>query len=700
MVAGKANHLIDETSPYLLQHAYNPVDWYPWGDEALRRARELDRPIFLSVGYSACHWCHVMERESFENTAIAALLNDNFISIKVDREERPDLDSIYMTAVQMMTGSGGWPMSVFLTPDLRPFYGGTYFPPVSTYGRPGFPDVLTQLAQHYRDNRGKVDAAASSLTDQLRQLEKHDASSCLPDDSSIEAAVRHAERSFDPEYGGFGAAPKFPRSIDLSLLLRWYDLKKVETTLGECEKTLECMARGGMYDQVGGGFHRYSVDNMWLVPHFEKMLYDNALLVRAYLEAFQVTGKELYRRVAIEVLDYVLREMTSDEGGFYSATDADSEGVEGKFFVWTPEQVREAFSGDDRLGDAAAAVFCAYYNITARGNFEHSTSIPNVTRSLEDFAADSGSPALEVKRIIARGRDTLYRVRAKRIPPLRDEKIITSWNGLMIAAFARGFQVLEDGRYGEAAAKAVAFIYDQLWVDGRLFRTHKDGRTRYKGYLEDYAYLAEALIDLYEATFELDYLKKARQLADSMIELFSDREVGGFFYTAEDHEELICRKKEYLDQATPAANGVAALTLLRLHGLTGKPAYREAAEEVLRSAGASVERAPMASSYLLLAVDFLLRPPVEIAIVGGGGASGAASTVELLRVVHRQFLPRKILAGSDAVIAPELAEAIPLLAGKESLEGRSTAFVCRNYACRAPTNDPVQLRRQLASDAR
>ena len=690
------NRLISETSPYLLQHAYNPVDWYPWGEDALAKSRELDRPIFLSVGYSACHWCHVMERESFENSEIAALMNEHFICIKVDREERPDIDSIYMTAVQMMTGAGGWPMSVFLTPDLRPFYGGTYFPPGSQYGRPGFSDVLSQLARSYREDRDKVEEAATSLTYGLQKSEQHGSSPDLPDASAIEAAVKHLAQGFDAEFGGFGPAPKFPRSVDISLLLRWHDLNKVDSTLQQCEKTLECMALGGMYDQIGGGFHRYSVDRKWLVPHFEKMLYDNALLVRTYLEAVQVTGKSLYRRVATEVLDYTLREMTSAEGGFYSATDADSEGEEGKFFVWTPAQVSEAFGEEGGPGEpAAAGLFCAYYNITSSGNFEHSTSIPNVTRSLEDVAADLGMDASAASEIVKRGREKLYEVRSRRVPPLRDEKLITAWNGLMIAALARGYQVLGDERYLEAATGAVAFVFEHLHVDGRLRRTWKDGRARFDAYLDDYAYLAEALVDLYEATFELDYLKKARVLVDHMLESFGDPDTGGFFYTATDHEKLICRKRDILDNATPAASGVAALTLLRLERLTGDADYREAAEQALRSVKEFVDRAPMACGYTLLAVDFLLHPPIEIAVVGAGDMRA-----EMLRVIHERFLPRKVLAGSgDSGRAEEIEKAVPLLAGKSAPAGRSIAFVCRDFACKAPADNVEVLRSQLSEGA-
>ncbi len=459
--------------------------------------------------------------------------------------------------------------------------------------------------------------------------------------------------------------------------------------------TLEKMATGGMRDHLGGGFHRYTTEPRWLVPHFEKMLYDNALLAVTYLEAWQVTGRDDFAEVVRETLDYIAREMTDPAGGFYSATDADSEGEEGKFFVWTPAQVSEAFGEEGGPGEPAAGLFCAYYNITSSGNFEHSTSIPNVTRSLEDVAAELGTDAAAASEIVKRGREKLYEVRSRRVPPLRDEKIITAWNGLMIAALARSYQVLGDERYLEAATGAVAFLFEHLHVDGRLRRTWKDGRARFDAYLDDYAYLAEALVDLYEATFELDYLTKARDLVDHMLGSFRDQDTGGFFYTAADHEKLICRKRDILDDATPAASGVAALALLRLERLTGNADYREAAEGALRSVKEFVDRAPMACGYTLLAVDFLLHPPIEIAVMGEGDMRA-----EMLRAIHERFLPRKVLAGSgDSGRAAELEKAVPLLAGKSAPAGRSIAFVCRDFACKAPADNVEQLRSQLSEGA-
>lgn len=685
MDARTPNRLADETSPYLLQHAHNPVDWHPWGQEALQRAKDFDRPIFLSVGYSSCHWCHVMERESFENDEIAALLNKSFVSIKVDREERPDVDSIYMNAVQLLTRSGGWPMSVFLTPDLQPFWGGTYFPPEGRYGRPGFKDIVEQIAKYYSEHRSQVETAAAALTEQIQALEKQRPQSETPSREAIEAAVREADRTFDSTCGGFGAAPKFPRSIELSLLLRWHATTGDTDALRQSEKTLECMAHGGMYDQVGGGFHRYSTDRKWLVPHFEKMLYDNALLVRTYLEAFQVTKKELYSRIASEVLDYVLREMTGQHGGFYSATDADSEGEEGKFFVWTPEEITSL------LGEEKARIVCDFYNITERGNFEHQTSIPHVTKSIEQTAVALDLDVAAVVARLAEARQELYEYRAQRIPPFRDEKVITAWNGLMISALTRGYQVLGDTRYLQAAQSAVGLILDQLSDDDQLYRTYKDGRAQHRGYLDDYAYFVEGLIDLYEASFDIAHLERACRYTDVALSAFWDDEAGGFFYTAAHHEALICRQKQYLDTATPSANGVTALNLLRLERLTGKTMYRDRAEETLRSAKVKIERLPSAMGSTLVALDFLLHPPVEIALLG----SDEIAACEWLKAIHDEFVPRKVLAGIWGEVSSASAANSPLLAGK-ARHGDVTVYVCRDFACRAPATDLSTLRCQLS----
>jgi len=676
------NHLAKETSPYLLQHAYNPVDWHPWGEEALHLAREQDKPIFLSVGYSSCHWCHVMERESFENTDIAREMNEHCINIKVDREERPDIDAIYMAAVQMLTGQGGWPMSVFLTPDLRPFFGGTYFPPDRRHGRPGFGEVVRAIAGTYRSEPGKVESTASLLAERLAAPEDH-GSTELPGAETLRSAVEDAARRFDPAHGGFGPAPKFPRSVEISMLLRAQARAADGRILDMCERTLEGMAYGGMYDQIGGGFHRYSVDAKWLVPHFEKMLYDNALLARTYLEALQLTGRELYERVSREILDYVLREMTSPEGGFYCATDADSEGVEGAFFVWTPSEVEELVGAED------ARLVCEYYNITEAGNFEGATSIPNITRALDVVAESLGVDLADARDRLGVARSKLHAAREQRERPFRDEKILTSWNGLMISALARGAQVLDESRYADAARKSADLILASLRDgEGRLLRVRKDRESRIGAFLDDHAYLIEGLLDLWESSFEPRYLDAARQLCDRVLEDFWDDELGGLFFTSTSHECVIARRKDSFDNATPSPTGVMALNLLRLERLSGESSYREKAEAVLRSVSTAVDRMPVGFSSTLIALDFLLGPPVEIALVGDLDDESAR---RFLREIHRGFLGARVIAAGGSPVPEDLAARVPLLRGREAVDGRATAFICRNFACGTPLTDPAEI---------
>jgi len=683
----KPNRLVNETSPYLQQHAFNPVDWYPWGDEALARAKELDRPIFLSIGYSSCHWCHVMERESFENEEVAALLNRWFVSVKVDREERPDLDAVYMNAVQLMTGSGGWPMSVFLTPEGVPFWGGTYFPPENRYGILGFKEILARIAAAYQQDRGRVTEAASEIQRHLAEPLAGPSSEEMPGQETLEQAARLARQTFDTTHGGFGPAPKFPRSIELSKLLRHHHRTGDVEALAMCEKTLEAMASGGMYDQIGGGFHRYSTDARWMVPHFEKMLYDNGLLVRAYLEAYQVTKKPLYRRVAAEVLDYLLREMTSPEGGFFSATDADSEGEEGKFFVWTPEEV------EAELGSADARIICAHYGIRPGGNFEDGKSIPYLAQSIDEVAQAFGTTAQEVEAVVARGRVRLRAARERRPKPFRDEKALSAWNGLTISALARGWQVLGETRYLEAAKAAASFVFRQLVANGRLLRTYKDGKAQHLGYLDDHAYVAEACLDLYECTFDPEHLARARSLIDQLVDEFWDDSRGGFFFTSVRHEKLIARRRDDLDGATPSGNGVAALSLLRLERLTGESGYRRRASEILRDSRSLLERAPMAMSSTLIALDMFLHPCVEIVIAGDTASTEAES---LLRAVHARFLPGKILAGTPPRSGQDSGKpvAIPLLEGKSVAAG-AAAYVCKDFVCLPPVTAPRELERLL-----
>ena len=684
------NRLAKETSPYLLQHANNPVDWYPWGEEAFSLAREKDLPIFLSVGYSSCHWCHVMEHESFEDEEVAAILGANFVSIKVDREERPDVDSLYMTSVQMLTGSGGWPMSVFLTPDLQPFYGGTYYPPDSRYGRPGFKDVLRHIARVYQEEREKVSEVAGQLTDHLAVSLSPDGTDA-PDVSVLDIVHRNAAQSFDSTFGGFGQAPKFPHPMDLSVLLRHWKRSGEALSLDMALMTLQKMAEGGMYDQLGGGFHRYSVDRQWLVPHFEKMLYDNGLLTRAYLEAYQVCGKRLFLDVATDVLDYVIREMSAPEGGYYSATDADSEGEEGKFFVWTPDDIEALLGKDD------ARVFCLYYNVTVGGNFEHSTSILNVTSSLEDIAESLSIDPQEAGRIVEEGKAKLYEARSKRVAPFRDEKVIVAWNGLMLSAMARGYQVTGNDRYRESAERTAAFIDEHLVHDGVVHRIYKDGQSKIPGFLDDYACLAEALVDLYEATFDLTYLDRATTLIDAILEDFRDPVDGSLFYTSGRHTDLLHRRKELLDNATPSGTWVTALTLARLERLTGNAEYRKSAGEILRGFDSLVAKAPMAFATGLLAVDFLHGPPLEIAVVGDPDAS---ETRDMLTAIHRRFLPTRVVAGSADVVDENVARRVPVLAERGRVDGKTTVYICEDFACQTPITDAETLEKALSGYVR
>lgn len=681
------NRLIDESSPYLLQHANNPVDWYPWGAEALDRAVREDKPILLSVGYSACHWCHVMERESFENLGIAALMNERFISIKVDREERPDVDSIYMAAVQAMTGQGGWPMTVFLTPDAKPFYGGTYFPPEDRGGLPAFPRLLTAISDAYRDRRGEVVSATGQLLAHVRQMTQSATGESAPTDDVLTQAVDGLRGQFDDVNGGFGLQPKFPQPMTIEFLLRSYVRLEDPSALEMAELTLDRMARGGIYDQLGGGFHRYSTDAFWLAPHFEKMLYDNALLVRLYLHAYQITRNTAHRRIAEETLDYAAREMVSPEGGFYSAQDADSEGEEGKFFVWRPEEIRAA------LGEEDGRLVMGYYGVTLRGNFE-GRSILHVPTPPVEFARRAGMTGQDLERALAGPRGKLAALREERIRPGLDDKILTSWNGLMMAAFSEASAVLDRDDYRRIAADNGAFLLDNL-IDqtGRLLRTYKDGRAKLMGYLEDYAFLVDGLLLLHEATFGERWLAAAIELGRQMVDLFWDDASNQFYDTGRDHEVLVVRPRDVTDNAIPSGSSMAAGVLLRLAILTGDSEYREKAEASLRSASALMERFPTAAGHWLGALDFFLSRPKEVVVVG---ARGDDATRRLIREVYREYIPNRVFVGVDS--HPEGSNdggGIPLLEGREMVDGRPTAYVCENYVCRLPTGDPRELGRGL-----
>ncbi|MDR3634159.1 MAG: thioredoxin domain-containing protein [Isosphaeraceae bacterium] len=669
------NRLAEETSPYLLQHAHNPVDWYPWGEEALLRARSEGKPIFLSIGYSACHWCHVMERESFENPAIARTMNDHFINIKVDREERPDLDQIYMSAVQAMTEHGGWPMSVFLTPDLKPFFGGTYYPPDDSRGMPGFPRVLLSVHRAWQERRDEIEAHAGQMVEHLNALTHLPEGQGGLSERLIEQAARQLERSFDPAHGGFGSAPKFPHAMDLRLLLRHFARKGDAHALHVVRHTLDKMARGGLYDHLGGGFARYSTDDRWLVPHFEKMLYDNALLTSAYLEAYQVTGDVELARVARETMDYVLTRMTSSDGAFYSTEDADSEGEEGKYYVWTIAEVNGI------LGAERGRVFCYAYDVTESGNWE-GKNILNLPKTVAQAAKMLGREENELRSELDEDRSRLLATRENRTPPGKDTKVLTSWNGLMIVALAEGGRVLKDERYIDAATRAAGFLLDRMRDDrGRLRHSFKDGQARFNGYLDDYANLVDGLTRLFEVTGAGQWLEAALALSDVMIEEFADSERGGFFYTGESHEALITRPRDTYDNATPSGNAMAATALLRLAALTGRSALLDSGRKTLESMQVILEKAPTAAGQSLIALDFLLGPTQEFAVFGGWDRTELRAVLE---AINGRFLPHKVVAPVPPEAKLDLVASLPLLAGRSARDGCTTTYVCENFACREP----------------
>ncbi len=690
------NHLINEVSPYLLQHAYNPVDWYPWGEEAFTRAQAEDKPVFLSIGYSTCHWCHVMERESFEDQEVAAALNEGFVAVKVDREERPDLDHVYMTFCQALTGSGGWPLTVILTPDKVPAFAGTYFPKRGRYGRPGLLDILAWIRDKWAKDRPAVLKAGGRVFEQVAgQFDPARRGEVGLD--LLEEGYDHLAGIFDPEHGGFGRAPKFPAPHQLLFLLRYWkhhwrrgagesagggaQAAGPADPLAMVEKTLQAMFRGGIYDHVGYGFARYSTDPRWLVPHFEKMLYDNALLAIAYLEAKLATGNRAYGRVAEQVFEYVLRDMTDSAGGFYSAEDADSEGVEGKFYLWTPDEVEAV------LGSEEGELFCRTYDIDGRGNFE-GRSIPNLIGRTPEVFLDEGWSRLEAAR------QRLFATREKRVHPHKDDKILTAWNGLMIAALAKGVQVLGKAEYAAAAAKAARFILGRLRDDrGRLLARYRDGQAAFPAYLDDYAFLAWGLVELYQATFRPDYLEEALRLTREMKELFWDGERGGFFFTGRDAEQILARPKEVYDGAMPSGNSVAALNLLRLARLTGDPDLDELAGRQLQAFAGTVAPQPAAYAFFLSAVDFALHPSLEVVVAGEPEAGDTAAILDVLR---KAYLPEAVV-----VLRPEgeegerVASLAPYTADQGPVDGRTAAYVCSNFACDMPVTGPEALAERL-----
>ncbi len=673
----KMNRLAGETSPYLLQHATNPVDWYPWGDEAIQRARTNDQPIFLSIGYSACHWCHVMEHESFENAAIAESLNLHFVCIKVDREERPDLDQIYMTAVQLLTGRGGWPMSVFLTPSLQPFFGGTYWPPEPKMGMPGFRQVLLAVVDAWTSRRDQAIEQAERITQHIDEATHLQPAESSLDTTTLLAAAAQMEKMFDFTYGGFGGAPKFPHSMNLECLLR-VSKRTGRPGPGQMVRlNLDKMAAGGIYDQLAGGFARYSVDQQWLVPHFEKMLYDNALLANVYLDAHSAIGNPLDARIVTETLHYVLNYMTDSEGGFHSTEDADSEGVEGKFYVWSRDEIKAI------LGDDAAERFCYVYDVSENGNFEESgKSILNLPKSIEQCATIKGWSESQLHAELESARAKLLVQRDQRIRPGKDDKVLASWNGLMIRAMARAGAVLEIAEFTAAAEKAAKFILQSMrGSDGRLLHSWRNGQAKLDGYLEDYACLALGLIALYEATFDEAWIDHAMDLVKYVKNHFSDGENAGFFFTSDDHSELITRIKDMHDNATPCANAVMASVLVRLGRLSGNTVYVDLAEKLIHAASGVIERAPLAAGQWLVALDELLGPSREIVLVGGSSVNDRAA---ILRLVRQRFEPNTVVLLRDSTTLSRSKHLDKMFQGRTSNPSDCTAYICQGATCEAP----------------
>ena len=679
-----ANRLINETSPYLLQHAHNPVDWYPWGEEAFQHAREKNKPVFLSIGYSSCHWCHVMERESFENAQIAGLMNELFINIKVDREERPDLDQIYMAAVQTLTGRGGWPLNIFITPEGKPFYGGTYFPPEDSAGMAGFPRVLRSIAAAYHTKPDELARAISQLQSQLQNHQGLRPGNEPLTGDILDTAFGHLQKGFDYANGGFGGAPKFPQPMTLEFLLHYYLRSGDPGVLQMVETSLTNMARGGIFDQLGGGFHRYSTDAYWLVPHFEKMLYDNALLSRLYLHAYQATGKTFYRNVAEDTLDYVAREMTSPEGGFYSAQDADSEGVEGKYYVWKLEEIVTLLGRDE------ARIFSRYFGVTEEGNFE-GTNILFQAEDVEKLERETGLKVEDLEASIRRSKKLLLEARERRVKPARDEKVLTAWNGLMMAAFAEAANILDRPDYRRVAKVNATFLLDALKEGRWLLRSYKDSKAKIPGYLEDYAAVIDGLLALHAATFEPRWLAEARLLADTMVEEFWDDSEKVFYDTGRRHETLFLRPRDIFDNVLPSGSSNASRVLLRLAVITGNRDYARPAITMLRSMRNMMLEYPSGMANWLCALDFNFSTPVEIAVIGPRDDAG---TQALVSVVYNKFIPNKIVVGRDTTL-PAQTEGIPLLEQRDMVDGRPTAYVCENYSCLQPTTDPEELRSQL-----
>ncbi len=684
------NRLSKENSPYLLQHSGNPVDWFPWGSEAFTKAAEEDKPVFLSIGYSTCHWCHVMEKESFEDKETARMMNDVFISIKVDREERPDIDGIYMQVCQMLTGSGGWPLTIIMTPDKKPFFAGTYFPKESRFGRPGMKELIPQIKNLWTTKRDEINKSASEIVNALSVETKK--GSAAPGETFIEKAVKEFRDRFDSEYGGFGTSPKFPSPHNLSFLLRYYKSFKNENALEMVEKTLDQMRRGGIYDHIGYGFHRYSTDRQWLVPHFEKMLYDQALLTISYVELYQVTGEELYKKTAEEILEYVLRDMTSPEGGFYSAEDADSEGEEGKFYLWTKDEFEKVVGKDSDL-------LSIIFNLKPEGNFSdplndntEPCNILHLKNTLNELSAETGLAEEVLKDKIDRAREKLFEAREPRVPPYKDDKILTDWNGLMICAFAKAARAFKNSLYEDAAAKAVKFIMTNLRTkDGRLLHRFRNGEAGITGNLDDYAFMISALIDLYETTFDVGLLKTAIEFNDLMITHFYDSINGGFFFTPDYGEELITRNKEIYDGAIPSGNSIAVQNLLKLGKITGNASLEDKADETLHFFSEQINRMPSAFANSISGLITAYRDSLEIVIAG---SKDDKTTKEILEYFGRNFIPNKVIL-LKVPGDKELAEIAPFTEQMVQQDKSATVYVCRHYACEMPVTSVDEIKKLM-----
>jgi hypothetical protein len=702
MVKAHSNHpnrLINEKSPYLLQHAYNPVDWYPWGEEAFQKAKDENKAIFLSIGYSTCHWCHVMEKESFSNPEIAGLINKYFVPIKVDREERPDIDGIYMNFVVATTGSGGWPLTVFIKPDQKPFYGGTYFPPEDKWGKPGLKTVLPRISDIWKNDKDEVDRIGDFFVDHMnKQLSEIAGKDVLLGKGMLDSAYKNLTQSFDSQNGGFGSAPKFPMADTLSFLLRYWRRTSEGNALKMVETTLSSMRKGGMYDHIGGGFHRYSTDSEWKVPHFEKMLYDQALISKAYLEAYQATGNPEYAQVAREILDYVLRDMAHQAGGFYSAIDADSidpvtgEKKEGSYYLWKQDDILKI------LGKEKGEVFSYYFGVEEKGNVFNDphgefkgTNILFVSHTIEETANKFKKATSEIKEILKRSKERLFLARSARRRPHLDDKTLVNWNGLMISSLSFASRVLGDDRYRLEAEKATNFILENLVTrEGRLLHRYRDGETSITGFIDDYAFFIHGLIDLYEASFKVKYLKEAKRLTDEMLRLFWDEAKGGFFFIASDAKALLVNQKSIYGGAVPSGNAIAAIDLVRLAKITSDENYEEKVDSLFKVFSSDISNAPQGYPEILIAFDFSLGPSIEVVIVGDPNLE---ETTQMLRAIYKNFIPKKVVVlkplAKDEI--EEITRYMPYAEKMEAIDGKTTVFVCKDYACEKPVNDVESL---------